>query len=51
MYGNATITGDINNLPFNFSYVPDGNFTCPDVVVVEVNNTAGLGPVNFKALG
>ena len=42
MYGNATITGDISSPPVNFSYVPDGNFTGSDVVVLEVNNTAGL---------
>ena len=34
--GNATIIGN------TFSYTPDGNFTGTDVVVLEVNNTAGL---------
>ena len=34
--GTATVTGS------TFNYVPDGNFTGTDVVVVEVNNTSGL---------
>lgn len=36
VYGNATITSGV------FSYTPDGNFTGSDLVVLEVNNTAGL---------
>lgn len=35
-HGTATVTGQ------TFDYVPDGNFTGNDVVVVEVNNTSGL---------
>ena len=42
IYGNATITGTVGSPPINFTYVPDGNFTGSDVVVLEVNNTAGL---------
>ena len=34
--GNATIIGN------TFSYIPDGNFSGTDTVVLEVNNTAGL---------
>ena len=37
MYGNATIAGNAT-----FTYIPDGNFTGSDVVILEVNNTAGL---------
>ena len=35
--GNATIIGNTT-----FSYIPDGNFSGTDTVVLEVNNTAGL---------
>ena len=42
MNGNATITGSIPAFPLNFNYIPDGNFTGTDTVVLEVNNTAGL---------
>jgi hypothetical protein len=43
-YGTATVTGQ------TFDYVPDGNFTGSDVVIVEVNNTSGISttlPINI----
>jgi hypothetical protein len=36
IYGNATIVGS------TFTYLPDGNYSGSDTVVLEVNNTAGL---------
>ncbi|MBT3667379.1 MAG: hypothetical protein HN548_07850, partial [Opitutae bacterium] len=36
IHGNATIVGS------TFTYLPDGNYSGSDTVVLEVNNTAGL---------
>ena len=43
-HGTATVTGQ------TFDYIPDGNFTGTDVVIVEVNNTSGISttlPINI----
>jgi hypothetical protein len=41
--GNATVTNNaVSPVTANFSYVPDGNFTGTDTVVVNVTNDSGL---------